>query len=70
MPNYEVEFVYCPVVVVIGAKDEEQAIEFAQDEMPMTMTECLMDTKVRKLKRGRETDAAVREADEVSRPTA
>jgi acyl-CoA reductase-like NAD-dependent aldehyde dehydrogenase len=68
MPNYEVELTYIPVVVVIDAANEDEAVEHAKGELSMSLNDCLMDTKVRKLKRGRETESALMHADEVSKP--
>jgi hypothetical protein len=68
MPNYEVELMYGTTVVVLGAQNEEEALEFAEDQLPMMVGLELFDSKVRKLKRGKATESAVRHADHVSRP--
>ena len=66
LKNYQVKLVAYTIVVVVGAKDEEEAIEFAKDEISCGSFEIDEEIIEKELKTDKELEAAKRHAHAIS----
>ncbi len=65
--NWEVELHYVVVVAVQGCETEDEAFQFAQDEVSMSMSEAMTDGMA-KVVPDEEWESTVRHAHFVNRP--
>lgn len=65
--NWEVDLHYVFVVAVQGAETEDEAVEYAQEESSISMSQSLVESRAKVVHR-KDWDSTVRHAHAINRP--